>query len=86
MEGAMSELRFQEFFLLEGTLPGRVAFTIADNPDQAEATTLVTVRSTTVAKGSQSYDLAQITVLRELNELVNAEIARLEDLYVVNHR
>ena len=82
----MSELRFREFFLLDGSLPGRVAFTLSDDADQTAAETLVTVRIETAAKGSRSYDSAQITVLHELNELVSAEIARLEDLYDANHR
>jgi hypothetical protein len=51
----MSELRFREFFLLDGSLLGRVAFTLSDDADQTEAETLVTVRIETAAKGSRYY-------------------------------
>ncbi len=76
----MSELRFVEFSLLDGALPGRVEFTLADDPDLTKSETVVTVQMETVAKSDRSFDSAQITVLNELRELVSAEIEHLEDV------
>ena len=61
----MSELRFREFFLLDGSLLGRVAFTLSDDADQTEAETLVTVRNRNSGEGKPILRSAQITVLHE---------------------